>query len=816
MTLAKQANQYTFDLIQHSIAQACNSIAPTWPLDQFIAVNPYWYMVDRPFEEISVNLGLTCNSQLSMPKKYYRELWNTNVITHEHLLKALSETDSKNVIDDLITELESYDLASESLPLLSDQIDLSRNLSHEVPWSLSITHQISQFCASYFDHDQADWHLTADENLYNSWRRVIAKDYGVSLLMHAPEIRKRVALLSNNSNELIELVINALSIDKEHLSIFLQTVLMRINGWAAWCSHLHWQAQLKGTEDNRLVDLLAIRLAWEYLIDDGMRHPQSDWYQWQKQWKELINRSNEHQQYLPVWQRAHEISYQQPLVESLAKSKAVDRTTQVKVQAAFCIDVRSEVYRRALEKVDSTIKTLGFAGFFGLPISYKPIGTEASRPQLPGLLHPALEVAETCGDKHHDNNVINQRINNLDKHKDWSFFTRQPASTFTYVESLGLTYLGKLIQRSLLKNKSIQNLDQKGLTNDQVSKLKFELPETIDFNFESKLDMTEKILRAMSLTTNFAPIVLFVGHGSETDNNPHASGLDCGACCGQTGEVNARTLATILNDTKVRDGLKTRNINIPAETLFVAGLHNTTTDEVTLFEIDCISENHVKDITKLQKSLSLAGQEARRERSTSLGLSDLQDDPVNLFKAIKIKSNDWAETRPEWGLANNASFIVATRNRTQDINLNGRTFLHDYRWQDDIDNAVLELIMTAPMIVTHWINMQYFSSTVDNEKFGSGNKLLHNVVGGRIGVFEGNGGDLRIGLPIQSLYNGKSWMHSPLRLSVFIEAPKEAIENIINKHEVVHQIVNNKWLHLFHMQDGIISRYSKNEWIHCG
>jgi uncharacterized protein YbcC (UPF0753/DUF2309 family) len=815
MNLAKQANQNTYELIQQSIAQACNSIAPTWPLDQFIAVNPYWNMVDRPYNEVSSNLGLTCNSRLSMPKKYYRQLWNTNVITHEHLQKALSELNSQQSIDELISELESYELASESLPLLSDQIDLSRNLSHEVPWSLSITHQISQFCASYFDHDQADWHLTADENLYNSWRRVIAKDYGVSLLMHAPEIRKRVALLPNDSMDLIELVINKLSIDQEHLSIFLQTVLLRINGWAAWCSYLNWQAKLKNTEDNRLVDLLAIRLAWEYLIDDGVRHPESDWYQWQRKWQDLMNKPNEDQQYLHVWQRAHEISYQQPLIESLAKSNAVENTSQTKVQAAFCIDVRSEVYRRALEKVDSTIQTLGFAGFFGLPISYKPIGTEASRPQLPGLLPPALEVTETCGDKQQDNNVIQQRINNLDKHKDWSFFTRQPASAFTYVESLGLTYLGKLIKRSLLKNKSTQNLDQKGLTSDQVSKLKFELTETAHFNFESKLDMAEKILRAMSLTGDFAPIVLLIGHGSETDNNPHASGLDCGACCGQTGEVNARTLATLLNDTKIRDELKTRNIDIPAETVFIAGLHNTTTDEVTLFEIDRISANHISDISQLQKSLSLAGQEARRDRSTLLGLSHLQHDPANLFKAIKTKSNDWAETRPEWGLVNNASFIVAPRKRTQDINLNGRSFLHEYRWQDDRDYSVLELIMTAPMIVTHWINMQYFSSTIDNEKFGSGNKLLHNVVGGRIGVFEGNGGDLRIGLPIQSLYDGKKWMHSPLRLSVFIEAPKEAIEDIIHKHEVVHQLVTNKWLYLFHMQDGKISRYSNNEWIHC-
>ena len=59
--------------------------------------------------------------------------------------------------------------------------------------------------------------------------------------------------------------------------------------------------------------------------------------------------------------------------------------------------------------------------------------------------------------------------------------------------------------------------------------------------------------------------------------------------------------------------------------------------------------------------------------------------------------------------------------------------------------------MTAPMIVAHWINMQYFASTVDNDHFGSGNKTIHNVVG-RFGILSGNGGDLMTGLPWQSLH----------------------------------------------------------------
>jgi uncharacterized protein YbcC (UPF0753/DUF2309 family) len=172
--------------------------------------------------------------------------------------------------------------------------------------------------------------------------------------------------------------------------------------------------------------------------------------------------------------------------------------------------------------------------------------------------------------------------------------------------------------------------------------------------------------------------------------------------------------------------------------------------------------------------------------------------------------------RPEWGLAGNACFIVAPRARIKHLDLGGRSFLHDYNWQADRDNGypVLELIMTAPMVVTHWINMQYNASVIDNDRYGSGNKVLHNVVGGNLGVFEGNGGDLRIGLPMQSLHDGERWMHDTLRLSVYIDAPAEAIADIASRHQVVSQLIDNEWLYLYRLDDanGEIQRLHEGQW----
>ena len=162
-----------------------------------------------------------------------------------------------------------------------------------------------------------------------------------------------------------------------------------------------------------------------------------------------------------------------------------------------------------------------------------------------------------------------------------------------------------------------------------------------------------------------------------------------------------------------------------------------------------------------------------------------------------------------------ASFIVAPRRRTRGLDLRGRSFLHDYDFRQDPELRVLELIMTAPMVVTNWINLQYYASTVDNRRYGSGNKVLHNVVGGRLGVFEGNGGDLRIGLPLQSLHDGRTLRHTPLRLSVFIEAPRSALETVIDRQALVRDIVDNGWLHLFRIdpEQPLVEQRRAGAWV---
>lgn len=796
------------------VAAACRVIAPNWPLDRQIAVNPLWGLVDLPFHQATQRLTDRMGGRFTWPAQAYDQAWRDGRITAAALLRALQQTDTHLAPEQMLHALRHDEAEATGLPLLSDSWD-SRTPAGAAPrWRDTITQQVSQYCAAAFDDVQTDWHGGLAPDLYVGWRSALQVDHAIEPLMHAPLLRARAHDLPATADAALQWALQRLDIGASDAQPLLETCLLRINGWASWCAYLAWEARLHGGTDDNLQQLLAIRICWEALLDDGARDSNSVWHSWRDQW----NASRQAQQAatkfpaLSVWQRAQEISYQDELVLQLEQAQARKPVQQPwpSAQLVFCIDVRSERLRRHLEAISPTLQTLGFAGFFGLPIQYQPLASPTARPQLPGLLAPALTVRPSCGDAGEDARLTRQRTDALCGHHARQGFQRSPTGAFSLVECLGLGYAGALLRRHLgawapaQGASSIDSADQRGL------RPQLQINAADPVTARAKLAAT--VLRAMSLSRGFARLLVLVGHGSQSANNPQAAALDCGACGGQTGEVNARTLATLLNEAAVRAALVREGILLPADTVAVAALHNTTTDEVTLLDLEDIPGSHVGDVQALQATLREAGERTRAERAADLGLAPLAAKPQALLKALRQRATDWAQTRPEWGLANNAAFIVAPRSRTRGLNLDGRCFLHDYDWHADTDNAVLELIMTAPMVVTHWINLQYYASTVAPARLGSGNKILHNVACSRIGVFEGNTGDLRIGLAIQSVHDGERWMHTPLRLSVFIEAPRDRIDAIIDRHEVVRHLVHNQWLYLLRLADEGIEWRTADGW----
>ncbi len=608
----------------------------------------------------------------------------------------------------------------------------------------------------------------------------------------------------------------------------MHAALLDIGGWAAWTRLLRWEQELAGGSDDTIVELLAIRLAWDVLLYEHKSTPTL-----RPRWREICARLGRGEdgagvggnqgaagdpEVEHVLLTALEQGYQRRLIDDMRRggnAKIVDRRPAV--QAAFCIDVRSEIIRRAFETVCPKAQTIGFAGFFGVPIEHVPFGATTPRSHMPVLLTPKYRVCSEIQDTDAEDaqEALATQRRRTGVAKSWKAFKMGASSCFSFVEAAGiLVYAPKIIADSFGWSRPVAAPDDLHLDKSTEHRVGPSLdapshgacahdhdhaPSSFGIPEADRVPLAEGILKAMSMTGNFARLVLLVGHGSTVVNNPHATGLDCGACGGMTGEASARVTAALLNDADVRRGLAARGLAIPADTWFIGALHDTCVDEVKLFDTQRLPAGYAEDLAELRSWLKQAGEVTRLQRAARLGLE--QQSLHAVTADVRRRSRDWAQVRPEWALAGCAAFIAAPRARTRGLDLGGRTFLHDYNWEQDEGFGVLELIMTAPMVVAGWINLQYYGSTTDNRRFGSGNKVLHNVVGGAIGVLEGNAGDLRVGLPMQSLHDGKQWMHEPMRLSVFLQAPQEAMDDIIDRHELVRQMLDNGWLHLFRMDD---------------
>lgn len=812
--------------VQAACAQACQAIAPAWPLDQSIAVNPHWARIGLPLREVAARMALLGGIHVFPSRQSQWEAWSAGRIRATDLNMALKNASAELSVgltaERCVAALQNH-AALPTLPLLIDVLDNDPKRHHRLSWRQAITHQVSQVCASYFDAHQADWQPERSQGLYAFWRTSVQHDHGIGLLMGLPELGRALDALPATAQEAERWVLQRLGLPVSVWADYLESVLLTVNGWASWCAYLGWQAGLEGSTDGHLRELLAIRLAWGAILleskdDAATSHAFAELKGVWREAPTLLRRAQEALRIDEMWQTALEIGYQRQLAQQLsgaghqaAPSPAID------VQAAFCIDVRSEPLRRALEATMPTMQTIGFAGFFGLPVAYTPLATQARRAQLPGLLASSIAVADQILPAQ-TKSAVDQRAMQADAEQTrrdqlssaipWHAASHWPGAAFSFVEAAGVGYLGKLGQWLRPSTQARQRDDLHGVSARYRALCR---PQLVGLTAEAKVQLAAGVLHAMGLKNYFAPLVLLVGHGSQSNNNAHAAGLDCGACCGQTGEVNARSLAQLLNEEPVRAGLRAQGVCVPAGTWFVALLHNTTTDEIEAFDLDLLPAAAHARWERLPAVFVQAGDQVRRERAPDLGL-DAKTAAADLLVQLRRRANDGAQTRPEWGLAGNAAFVMAPRQRSRGLKLAGRCFLQDYDASQDADGSVLELLMTAPMLVAHWINWQYHASTCDPLRLGSGNKLLHNVVGGNLGVFEGNGGDLRIGLSRQSLHDGVRWMHEPLRLTVVIDAPQQAIATVIGKHAVVRQLLDHGWLHLWRFEQQGLQRYGRGAW----
>lgn len=586
--------------------------------------------------------------------------------------------------------------------------------------------------------------------------------------------------LSDNPKEAILFLIQQMNIENHQITDFLTLQLTTLPGWAGYIKYLNcWSDNnLKINESS----YIAVRLLITFLLNpNAKKNLKIDIV---KKCKNIVNDRIEKIKSL-------EKKTRNTLLEKITKNNYLNFLEKKYVaQFVFCIDVRSEPFRRQLESVGD-YQTIGFAGFFGLPIQIANNDLDKSYPACPVLLKARCTVNERLVDHLANDHKNKKKINLL---KQFYQVSKYGFTTpFILVELLGFfsfLWMGfKTISprlSALLKSKLVG-----------IIRPKLPVEVILDnencvegISFEAQCHFAESALKMMNLTQNFSQIIIFCGHGSITNNNAYASALDCGACGGHDGAPNARVLAAILNARKIRNHLNERGIFIPEDTQFLAALHNTATDSVEIFES---RNSEIKDkvlIEKIRSDLSLASKKANQIRIKNFDLKNTQCASKELFD----RSVDWAQTRPEWGLAGNAGFIIGPRSLTKNIDLEGRYFLHDYHFESDNDSAILKTILTAPMIVAQWINAQYLFSTINNIAFGSGSKITHNITG-KIGIMQGNASDLMNGLPLQSLFsNDTDSFHEPIRLMVVVHAPRQKISALIFQESILNKLFSNGWV----------------------
>ncbi|MEK5520508.1 DUF2309 domain-containing protein [Heyndrickxia sp. FSL W8-0423] len=833
------------------IESASQVIAPLWPISTFAARNPWMGFEKKSFDQVAGWLKDTRDVDIYPSASMIHSAKRKGEIDEAFVKMGLQrwlDTHSFNIPRDvaerfclaslkldplpsnLLTSLKLKKLADEFSGLNMDRIGnysmqpISSRLKNQDGERVVdiLDYHVIKWCKLYLDDSQAGWTMpNREQGFYRAWQSLIQYDPALS-----KKQRKSLKSWSQEPHMALKEVLFALKIPESEIQAYLEGHLLSLPGWAGM---MLWRSQQSGQGHALLTEYLAVRLSLEWALVQpslpisGQRSEKevsitsllAAWIHWGdftiEEWSQLsaaeqteylsfayrFDEKLRRKLWLEAWEQTHANQLSQKLIAKQPKTK--DKQS-VLAQLAFCIDVRSEPFRRQLEK-EGPFETIGIAGFFGVPIATSELGSNHSHPSLPVMQKPQNRIKEIA-DKNELNSYQQRRqaANSL----SYTFKAmKQNILANLFLPEISGPWLSlQMVARSFVPRKAdrfIHNLRETWLRKpntklalNHVHSTKAEIP--VGFSEEEKVNYARQALKMMGLTKNFAPLVVLCGHGSQSTNNPYASALDCGACGGAAGGFNARVLASLCNLPEVRQELSSSGIEIPQDTVFIAAEHNTTVDELHWIYVPELSDAAQEAFDCIEAIMPKVSHNANAERLAQL--PNFQSKHKNPKAEAHRFAEDWSEIRPEWGLARNADFIIGQRELTQDCDLEGRSFLHNYDWRQDESGELLANIIAGPGTVTEWINLQYYASTVAPHYYGSGNKATQTVTSG-IGVMQGNASDLLAGLPWQSvMQSDHEAYHSPLRLLIVIQAPNEYVKRLLNNDSAFREKVQNEWVRL--------------------
>lgn len=507
---------------------------------------------------------------------------------------------------------------------------------------------------------------------------------------------------------------------------------------------------------------------------------------------------------------------------SIHTKRKASRVPSPRFQLVSCIDTREVGFRRHLEEVCPEVETFGTAGFFNVPIYYRGAGDAHFSTLCPIVIRPkhwlVEDVVYTLNEQSRARAKTRRALGTASHQVHVG--SRSMAQGAILTAGLGILASIPLVARVLFPRLAgqIRRTASRFVAPPPMTRLRLERtsptagPEEgqIGFTVEEMANFGERALRDIGLIDDFARLVMFIGHGSFCLNNPHKSAYDCGACSGGAGGPNARALAAILNDLRVREILADRGLRIPSDTIFLGGLHNTCAEYFTFYDLDLLPQSHFQDFHEAEEALEKACERNAHERCRRFDSAPLNLSFAAALRHVEERSEDLAQARPEFGNATNAICIVGRRERTRGLYLDRRAFMQSYDpTQDDAECSILARILGAVVPVCSGINLQYNFSYIDSPGWGAGTKLPHNITS-LLGVMDGAASDLRTGLPWQGVE-----IHEPVRLLFVIETTPQAILSIMDRNPVVGRILRNGWaqLALLNPNSSEILVYRKGEFM---
>jgi uncharacterized protein YbcC (UPF0753/DUF2309 family) len=496
----------------------------------------------------------------------------------------------------------------------------------------------------------------------------------------------------------------------------------------------------------------------------------------------------------------------------------VHGSTEPVFQAVFCLDEREESFRRHLEEVEPACETFGTAGFFNVAMYHQGPTDAHPRPLCPVAIRPDHYVAEIES----DGDRLGARSRRLHRRTaGFLGYNVHVGSRLPIRGALLMTVFGWLALVPLVLRVVFPWLSSRFRRAQQTSmaaahtRLRLDRDDRVPtlgtysgFTVREMADIVRRVLEDTGLRDRLAPLVLIVGHGSISLNNPHESAHDCGACGGGRGGPNARAFAQMANDPRVRALLASEGLTIDSGTRFVGAQRNTCSNEVTYVDEDRIPPGTRGVFERATGAIDAARRREAHERCRRFDNVPRWYPPLAALAHVQGRADDLAQPRPEYGHATNAFCVIGRRTRTRGLFLDRRAFLVSYDPAHDADGAILARVMAAVVPVVAGINLEYYFSYVDPAGYGCGTKLPHNVAS-LLGVMDGAQSDLRTGLPWQMVE-----IHEPARLAIVVEAPRSRVEQVVLGHPAIERLVRNRWLWLASLDpdSGALSEMDQMGW----